>query len=170
LLPRERLHEKKVILEAASTDSLTKIANRAAFDKRLEEELDRARAEKHPLSLIMMDLDHFKQFNDTYGHQTGDEVLRHVAMWLNDVLEHTGFAARYGGEEFVVIMAQKTAREIRALAEEIRSAIDSRSLKHLEQELHVTASLGAVCLTDPSPSVTPKKLIEQADQQLYVEM
>jgi len=71
-----RLHdEKKVILEAASTDSLTKIANRAAFDKRLEEELDRAHAERHPLSLIMLDLDHFKLFNDTYGHQTGDEIL-----------------------------------------------------------------------------------------------
>jgi len=163
-----RLHdERKVILEAASTDSLTKIANRAAFDKRLEEELDRARAEKHPLSLIMMDLDHFKQFNDTYGHQTGDEVLRHVAMWLNDVLEHTGFAARYGGEEFVVIMAQKTAREIHALAEKIRCTIDSQSLKYQEQELHVTASLGAVCLTDHSLSVTSEELIEQADQKLY---
>jgi two-component system cell cycle response regulator len=163
-----RLHnENKVILEAASTDSLTKIANRAAFDKRLDEELDRARVEKHSLSLIMMDLDHFKQFNDTYGHQTGDEVLRHVAMCINDVLEHTGFVARYGGEEFVVIVAQKTARQVHALAEEIRCTIDSRLLKRQEQELHVTASLGAVCMADPSPSVTSEELIEQADRQLY---
>jgi two-component system cell cycle response regulator len=163
-----RLHdEKKAILEVASTDGLTKIANRAAFDKRLVEEIDRARAKGHPIGLIVMDLDHFKIFNDTYGHQTGDEVLRHIGACLRDVAQPVGFPARYGGEEFVVIVAQKVEREIRELAEEIRRTIENRPVNHHEQELHVTASIGAVCMTDPSPSVTSEDLIEKADQLLY---
>jgi|GEM_PF-6419130 len=86
---------------------------------------------------------------------------------MDEVVRHDGFLARYGGEEFAIIVSQKSAQAIRALAEEVRHAIDSRPLKHLKKELHVTASLGAAWMPDPSPSVNPKELIKQADQQLY---
>jgi len=163
-----RLHvEKKAILEVASTDGLTQIANRAAFDQRLAEELDRACGQQHSLSLIMLDLDNFKHFNDTYGHQAGDEILRHISACLNDVLRGVGFTARYGGEEFVVLVAQKTAETIGELAEEIRRTIESRLIRHGDQNLQVTASLGAACYDSLSPTVTPEQIIEQADRKLY---
>ena len=163
-----QLHdEKRAILEVASTDALTKIANRAAFDKRLDEEIDRARAKEHPLSLIMLDLDHFKQFNDTYGHQTGDMVLCHVAACVNDVVKHVGFAARYGGEEYAVIVAGKTAQEIREIADEIRRTIENRPVKLKDKVLQVTASLGAAYVQFPSPQITSEKIIRQADRNLY---
>jgi len=159
--------EKRAILEIASTDGLTKIANRAAFDKRLAEELDRARIESHPIGLIFMDLDHFKRFNNTYGHQTGDEVLRHVANCMNEVVQPVGFPARYGGEEFVVIVIRKTAEAIREMAEEIRKTIENRPLKQDNRELKITASLGAACIPSPTTSHTTRKLIEDADRCLY---
>lgn len=167
-LEADRLHvERKAILEVATTDGLTKVANRAAFDKRLEEELRRARQQVKPLGLILMDVDQFKRFNDTHGHQAGDQVLRTIGRCLQDVVREAGFVARYGGEEFAVILADQTSDQIRTLAEEIRGAIASTPARHNECELRVTASLGATCVAGGSASLTGAQLIEEADQQLY---
>ena len=103
----------------------------------------------------MLDLDHFKHCNDTYGHQAGDEVLRQVAPCMKDVVHHAGFAARYGGEEFVVIVARKAAKEIHELAEEIRRTIERKIVRLADRELQITASLGTTCLASPAPAVTP---------------
>jgi len=160
--------EKQTILEAASTDGLTKIANRAAFDKRLAEELQQAKTDGHYLSLIMMDVDHFKRFNDTHGHQAGDEVLRNVAACLKEVAQKSGFVARYGGEEFAVIVARETAQHLKELANQIRSAIQDQTVQYNGQDLHVTASLGAACIQPQSRSITSEQIIDIADKLLYL--
>jgi diguanylate cyclase (GGDEF)-like protein len=164
----ERLqHEKAAILELASTDALTRVANRPAFDKRLDEELKRAYEMRHALGLIMMDVDHFKKFNDTYGHQAGDDVLRHVGDCLREVVRNVGFAARYGGEEFAVIVASEAATAVRNMAEEIRKAMEAQVVEYDKTKLRVTASFGAVCLRPQGTPVTAEQLIGQADRQLY---
>ena len=164
----ERLYEeKKAILEVASRDGLTKLANRAAFDQRLDEELRRTRETGHPLALILLDVDHFKKFNDTYGHQAGDEVLRITAACLRKVIHGRGFAARYGGEEFVVIMVSQTPEAVRAMAEEIRQTIEMTIIEYDSHQLRVTASLGVSCEDPPTPNLTCAILIKHADEQLY---
>jgi diguanylate cyclase (GGDEF)-like protein len=159
--------EKKAILELASTDGLTKIANRAAFDKRLDEEIQSAQAEGHALGLILMDLDKFKSLNDTYGHQIGDDALRHAARCLNEVVKHSAFPARYGGEEFAVIVAHKAAEEVRALAEQIRRTLEMNPVKTEQGDLPITASIGVTHVAQPSSSTDPRAIIENADKNLY---
>lgn len=159
--------EKQAILEVASTDSLTRCANRAAFDKRLDEELRGARDRGEEFGLILMDVDHFKKVNDTHGHQAGDEVLRAVGQCLRDTVRARGFVARYGGEEFVVMLVGDAARQVRELAEEIRAAIESRDVKHGGKTLHVTASLGTTHLNGKATAASPAQLLEDADRKLY---
>ena len=164
----QRLHEeKKAILEVASTDSLTRVANRAAFDKRLDEELKRAVERGAPLGLIMMDVDHFKDFNDTHGHQAGDEVLRTVGDCLKGVVRDVGFVARYGGEEFAVVLAGMTADAVRDLAESARTAVESTAATYDQNELRVTASFGVACFGSQLSSITTAQAIETADKLLY---
>lgn len=158
--------EMRRILEAASTDGLTGVANRAAFDQRLAEELEGALAGGRSLGLIMLDVDHFKRFNDTYGHRAGDEVLRGVAAALREVAEGVGFVARYGGEEFAVIVREGTKLRMRELAGEIRCAIESRLVVFEGSPLRVTASIGVACAEAGCGSITPKELIGAADQML----
>lgn len=159
--------EKREILEVASTDGLTSLANRAAFDKRLEEELSRSRVNGRPLSLILMDVDHFKRFNDTHGHQAGDAVLRAVAQAVRGVADPDGLVARYGGEEFAVIVLRKAGDELRALAEQIRSAIEARTVCHEGKCLRVTASLGAATVRPGDCDAGPREIIRRADERLY---
>jgi diguanylate cyclase (GGDEF)-like protein len=164
----QRLNEeKRVILKAASTDGLTNIANRAAFDERLREELDRAREKGQSLGLLMMDVDRFKQLNDTYGHQAGDEVLRRLAACVRETVKNAGFAARYGGEEFVIILPNETPDAVHDLAESVRAAIASETIQHNGQEIRVTASLGAVCIGPDTATMNCKEVIGKADRQLY---
>lgn len=159
--------EKRQILEIASTDGLTKVNNRAAFDKRLTEEWEKARAANESLGLIMIDVDHFKKFNDTHGHQAGDEVLRFVGRTLQHVAQSAGFVARYGGEEFAVLVANATEQKIRALAEEIRRAIERGRVAHGQKELHVTASLGATRALPKREARTASEFVSSADKLLY---
>ncbi len=169
LMETQRLQqEKAVILEVASTDSLTKVANRAAFDQRLGEELRRASETGRPLGLVIMDIDHFKKCNDTYGHRAGDCVLRQVGACLREVVRDVGFSARYGGEEFAVIVADEAAEAVRAMAEEIRKALEARVIKHDGRELRVTASFGVACVDSPSSTVMAEHLVQKADRQLYL--
>lgn len=164
---RQANEKNKEILELASTDGLTKMANRAAFDTRLDEEIQSARKEGHALGLIIMDLDKFKNLNDTYGHQIGDDALRHVAHCLNEVVKHIAFPARYGGEEFAVIVAHKAVEEVQALAEQIRRTLELNPVKTQEGDLPITASLGAIHLTELSASTDSRDIIEKADKNLY---
>lgn len=150
----------------ADHDGLTRIHNRRAFDEKLVEELKRHQRYGHNLSLLMLDLDHFKQINDTHGHQAGDAVLRDVGRVLFESLRATDFAARYGGEEFVVLLPQTGEEQAWTLAERLRRKIAARSFAWDETTFQVTTSIG-VATVKPGSLKRRADLIRQADAALY---
>lgn len=161
--------EAQIQLEQlASKDSLTGLANRRAFDERLAAEWRRCQRGGQMLSIIMMDVDHFKAYNDTYGHPQGDACLRSVGSVLAGVAARTGdLAARYGGEEFVVVLPGTNAAGARVVAERIRTAISALDIPHVGSLVaeHVTVSLGTASV-DPS-KLAANALLIAADQALY---
>lgn len=145
----------------AVTDGLTGLHNHRAFQDYLEEQFQVAMRNKQPMSLILMDVDHFKQYNDTYGHQAGDEVLRRVAEILKEGVRDGDFVGRYGGEEFVVVLPRTDTENAIAVAERVR-----RSIESAEWTLRpVTASLGVASVRPDME--TRQEVIEAADQALY---
>lgn len=151
----------------ARTDGLTGVSNRKAFDETLAQEIARASAERTPVCLIIGDIDHFKMFNDTWGHRTGDQVLRLVASCLKSGVREVDTVARYGGEEFAVIMPGITTDGAEHFANTMREAVQARELvKRSTGETlgRVTMSLGVATLR---PGETPSALIERADACLY---
>jgi len=111
------------------TDPLTSLGNRKHFDKALIEAVEAARESGEPLSLLMFDIDHFKSFNDNYGHLTGDQVLRLVALALKQNIKGQDIAARYGGEEFSVVLPNTAIRQALTVADHIRRAVMAKELK-----------------------------------------
>ena len=149
------------------TDPLTTLANRKSFDGALEQAIADAHARKDHLSLIMTDIDHFKRFNDTYGHLTGDQVLRLVAMSVKQNVKGRDIAARYGGEEFAVVLPHTALHPAITVADQIRRAVVAKELMKRSTGEHlgrVTISLGVATLR---PDDTPQALIERADYCLY---
>jgi diguanylate cyclase len=149
------------------TDPLTTLANRKSFDEELVRAIHDVRTKNEQLSLVMMDVDHFKRFNDTYGHLTGDQVLRLVAMSVKQNVKGQDIAARYGGEEFVVVLPQTVLRSAITVADHIRRAGMTKELMKRstgENLGRVTISLGVAGLR---PNDTPQSLIERADLCLY---
>ena len=170
VLREKLLRDQSVILKAMSyTDGLTGIANRRHFDERIEEEFARARRAKTPLSLLLVDIDFFKPYNDLYGHVQGDQCLREVASALQSSLRRPAdLAARYGGEEFAIVLPDTAHEGARYLAETAREAVEARRFSHEASVVaaHVTVSIGlATCLPDDLGSV--RQLIELADLGLY---
>jgi diguanylate cyclase len=152
--------------QLAVTDGLTKIYNRRYFEEQLASELARGRRHKHTTSLVILDVDHFKKFNDTHGHLLGDQVLQGVARVLQKSTRETDLVARYGGEEFVVILPETPAEAAIEVAERIRRNIKAHPFWGRGQTpLQVTASVGLV--SDPLSLLEPKPLIDQADKCLY---
>lgn len=149
------------VQQAASTDALTGIANRRSFEEALEREIARSTRTGEPVSLVLVDLDHFKTLNDTYGHQMGDEVLREVAQVLRDHCRDMDIAARYGGEEFTIILPNCKAEEALASATRLWSSVGERS--HVTVPLTVSAGVA----TFPDHARTGQDLIFAADQALY---
>lgn len=152
-----------------SVDSLTGIANRRHFDHALDREVRRARRDARPLSLIFLDLDEFKGFNDNYGHARGDEVLRKVAQTLNETFRRGGdFVARYGGEEFAVVLPDVDARRAALYAERLRHRIWRLAIPYDASTStdRVTIS-GGVATIAPAMAATPQELLRAADKALY---
>lgn len=148
-------------------DPLTKIANRKSFDDGLDDAIREASTAGHPLSLMLVDIDHFKNFNDTYGHQTGDQVLRLVAMTLKSNIKGKDLAARYGGEEFVAILPWTDMKGALIVAENVRKAIQAKELlkRSTNEKLgRITASFGVASFR---PTDNSASLIERADRALY---
>lgn len=148
-------------------DSLTKIANRKRFDDRLAQEVATAGEQDTPLALLLIDIDHFKRFNDTYGHQTGDQVLRLVAMTIKSNIKGHDLAARYGGEEFAAILPMADIEGACAVAETIRRAVHAKELlkRSTNEKLgRITVSIGVARWRSGD---NPARLIERADQCLY---
>jgi len=155
------------IKEESMTDALTGISNRKAFDTALEHAIISAREQKSPLSILLIDIDHFKQFNDNYGHLTGDKVLRYVATTLKRCLKGRDMAARFGGEEFTVILPQTSLAGAGVIAEQIRHAISLGSIKNNrsgQNYENVTVSIGVAQFRENELS---NDLIQRADKVLY---
>jgi diguanylate cyclase (GGDEF)-like protein/PAS domain S-box-containing protein len=171
----QRLEEvSEKLAQLACEDHLTGLANRRTFDDILGKEIERARRSHLPLALIIADVDHFKRFNDTYGHPAGDDALRAVARAIDGILRRPGdLAARFGGEEFAIILPNTNAEGARILAERALVAVRSLVFQHPDTGPHgITISLGAaMLLTGPNPAETKETLassfVAAADKALY---
>ena len=151
--------------ESVTRDALTGCHNRKAFDERLPAEMAFAYRHDRPVSLVMLDIDHFKRVNDTYGHLGGDAVLRMVGAILRASIRTEDVVCRYGGEEFAVILREQGADSAWVVAERLRRAIEAASCTTANQEIHVTASLGVATWVGGDPD--GKGLVKVADQALY---
>lgn len=157
--------ENARLFEMATTDGMTKLYVHRYFQHLLDQEMQHSRRYKKQFSLIMMDIDNFKSFNDTYGHQLGDEVLKNVARAIKNILRANDIAARYGGEEFVVILPEADAPQALIAAEKIRAVVAKLEIPHGNQKLHVTISLGVAVF--PMHAEEKEELIHLADTALY---
>jgi diguanylate cyclase len=156
--------EIKTQQSEARTDALTKLANRRAFDTFLAECVEKFAKDAQHCSLVMFDVDHFKKFNDTHGHQAGDEVLRNVGKTLSRAVKKGDLACRYGGEEFAVIMTNTQSTEAQIAAERIRKAIEAMPVQFGGNTLRVTASVGmAECLAVEDAAA----LLRRTDEAVY---
>ena len=161
-------HVNKELVALSSLDGLTGIANRRALDRALELEWQRGRRSAKPVALVLGDVDFFKRYNDTYGHQQGDVCLRAVATVLAAGRRPTDLAARFGGEEFVVLLPETGIPGAMQVAEQLLSAVRDLGMAHSSSEAasHVTMSFGvSACV--PDSSHTADHLIEAADAALY---
>lgn len=167
----DELHRLKEHLEQvrreAMTDALTSLANRKAFDETLDAACAHAAAGGEPLALAIMDIDHFKKFNDTWGHQTGDQVIRFVASVIGRAAKGRRFSARYGGEEFAVIFPGETSRTAMNILEAAREEISSRILKRRSTNEDLGAITISTGIADFQAGEFPTSLIERADAALY---
>lgn len=159
--------DQEILKELAIRDGLTGLYNSREFHRLLEIEIARSERYKHSLSLLILDIDHFKVVNDMYGHQAGDGVLRALGTWLNSEIRTSDYAARYGGEEFAVILPELTADSALAMAERLRSGIASRQISVDEgHTVKVTVSIGVAAF--PVDAKSDEELIAAADRALYV--
>jgi two-component system, cell cycle response regulator len=165
-LQSELVAAREALREQATRDPLTCVWNRYAIFDTLNREAGRAGRERSPLAVIMADLDHFKKVNDTYGHMTGDAVLREAARRMQARLRVYDHVGRYGGEEFLIVMPGSTVANAIQLAERIRCAVASETVTAANACLNITASFG-VAAVDRTASVSPEALIRQADAALY---
>ena len=145
-------------------DGLTKVHNKRYLVDFLEREIARARRYSSPLSMAMLDIDHFKVLNDTHGHQAGDYVLERVAAALSTLVRREQLLARYGGEEFAVVLPELDPTQVRAFCESLRQRVESESYTFLDKQLSVTVSIGAAGLEE---RMDRDELIHAADTQLY---
>jgi diguanylate cyclase len=171
LLSKSEISNLQQSLEAiraeSLTDPLTGLGNRKYFDRMIEQAVQSALTQNEPLSLLMFDIDHFKSFNDSYGHLTGDQVLRLVAMSLKQTIKGQDITARYGGEEFAVVLPSTGLRQALTVADHIRRAVMAKELKKKSTgEIlgRVTISVGVSMLKQGDDT---DSLIERADACLY---
>lgn len=162
---RERRYRQviKNLYLQAITDGLTGLHNHTHFLGRLQEEVDRTVRYKHPLSLLMIDIDHFKAYNDTFGHQQGDELLRQIAHILRTGLRRVDLSARYGGEEFVVILPETPLPGAQVVAERVRAAVAAM----VAAKRQVTVSVGVSTTDGGDRTLSPSLLLRLADEAMY---
>jgi diguanylate cyclase (GGDEF)-like protein/PAS domain S-box-containing protein len=170
----DRLHTKLIeigvlqsqLREQAIRDPLTDLFNRRYLDETLERELSRAERETYPLCIVMMDIDHFKDVNDVYGHQAGDVVLKSLADSILAQCRQGDFACRYGGEEFVLVMPNICLDSTSRRAEEIHQEIEAMNIPYGRFNLSITISMGVACY--PHHGRTKEELLGAADKALYM--
>ncbi|MDX2481866.1 MAG: diguanylate cyclase [Desulfuromusa sp.] len=163
----ELRQSKEQLQKMALTDPLTKLGNRATFDMSIKQAAACSQRSGLPYSLLMIDLDHFKKFHDSYGHQTGDSVLRLVADVIQNSARNADICCRYGGEEFAVILPDTKGNNAEVLAERIHRQVAKVSRKQPSGRMPITISIGISCANRIS-NIHPTQLIEEADQALYL--
>ncbi len=165
---QDELREANKRLEAlADTDGLTGLFNRRYFDGLLLRELQRTARYKTPIGVVLLDIDHFKYVNDTYGHPMGDEVLRNVAKVVTAGVRVTDSAARYGGEEIAIVFTQTTAQGVAEVTERLRSQLEQFVHEYEGHQVRRTASFGVGLVDGRGVPLTPMELVERADRALY---
>lgn len=164
---QDKLKQSNQMLEKlAFYDELTGVLNRRAGNASFQVELERCIRKDHNICIAMVDIDHFKAINDTYGHQVGDKVLREVAAILKKTLRPYDVVCRYGGEEFMLIAEINTAAETEQLLERVRKKIAETTIPVDDKQISVTASFGALVKT-PKSHLQMSDLVKQADMALY---
>ncbi len=151
--------------EIALIDSLTGVLNRRAFFAKFNTELERTRRYKRPATLAMIDVDHFKAYNDMEGHVCGDEALKKIAQFFQNNLRRTDVLARYGGEEFILLMPETELPGAQEICERLRLAIERTTFAGKEKEAFLTVSIGITLI--PLTAATPEEIVRAADTALY---
>lgn len=165
---QDQLRDANKRLEAlADTDGLTGLFNRRYFDALLTRELQRTERYKTPLGLVLLDIDHFKYVNDTYGHTMGDEVLRNVSRMVSSSVRVTDCAARFGGEELALILTQTTAPGVSEVTERLRLRLADFNHEYEGNSLHRTASFGVAVCDGRGLTPNAKQFLDRADRALY---
>jgi len=170
----KRVRERTIELEnvneqlerMSTTDALTNVRNRRFFDEFLSKEFALARHDKANFSILLLDIDHFKQVNDIYGHQAGDEILRCISGAISETIANQDSVARYGGEEFAVVLPGLGERQVEEVAEAIRVAVESLNFDRIKEGFRVTISIG-ICVGTPGESDTQSQWLSRADEALY---
>jgi diguanylate cyclase (GGDEF)-like protein len=159
--------ENEFLVQKASTDPLTGLGNRAKFNEFFEEQFSRAFKLQRPLAILMIDVDHFKKVNDTYGHQAGDEVLRRVGKLLKLAVRNIDLAARYGGEEFALVLTETESNAAAQMADEIRQALEAERILFEDKVIKVTASVGVAGTDRQRVFQTALQLANASDRAVY---
>jgi diguanylate cyclase (GGDEF)-like protein len=166
---RTNFLESRLLKETASRDGLTGIYNRRILDEHIETIWQQAMRERAPVALLLIDIDYFKAYNDYFGHQAGDESLRHVAQSLARCARRPlDFTARYGGEEFAVVLYYASREYVEEIAQRIQQSMEVLALKHPASPIskQLTVSIGAACVV-PAPGRSPFGFVQLADEALY---
>ena len=151
--------------QLATTDGLTGLINHRTFQKQLIHEIERAKRTSTPLSLMLVDLDHFKKINDNYGHPMGDFVLKQIAAFLKQSVRNVDYVARYGGEEFAIILPDTSSEDAHMLA--TRMAAEVRKKEMIDQGIKLSVTFSIGISTYPEHAVLKEQLIDFADTALY---
>jgi diguanylate cyclase (GGDEF)-like protein len=149
----------------ATTDGLTRLYNRRTFLERAEAEFERSRRYRRPLSVLMLDVDHFKAVNDNHGHETGDRVLRILAQTSRESLRQLDVIGRYGGEEFVAFLPETSSATALDVAERLRQSVEGLVVPSQHRDIRVTISIGVATVKDKTADLAA--LIDAADEALY---
>lgn len=165
-LTKERIRMMEKLQQLAITDGLTRLYNSRSFYTQLELEIDRSNRYNHPLALLLLDIDHFKDYNDTYGHLEGDKVLVQFSRIIKTCLRANDSAYRYGGEEFTVILPETGADEAKTVAQRIRASLEDVAFRpHPDKSVCKTISIG---VTEYFPKEELTSFIKRADEAMYL--
>ena len=159
------IYYNATVYNVAIRDPLTKIYNIRYFNQKLQEYYQNFKDTNDKMSIIMMDIDHFKHYNDKYGHQVGDQILRSMAAAIKGLIKDEGIFARYGGEEFILLLPDYNIQKSKIMAEKIRKEVEKIRVSNKDFFWRLTVSLGTC--TFPDDSDNPEKLIRYADMSLY---
>lgn len=169
-LERNLREAKEEVYMLSITDPLTGTYNRRYLNENLSQEIDLARKNKHPLAIILCDIDYFKRVNDTYGHLIGDLVLKSFARILRDAVDHrTDWVARYGGEEFIIVLKESNYENACIVSETLRNFVERATIKVPEAEINITSSFGVTAFEpqNTSQEISLEKMLDLADKCLY---